>query len=195
MTPGIIYGAIPADALALDEAELAARLKVRREDIASLSPRFEASLRKVITPRYVGLRTPLSFPEKGKVDLGFTTLESHSLAACLAGCKEALVFAVTLGHGVDRLLRRAALSSVAEEYTEDAYASALAEAAVEYAEATLAEGRQTTARFSPGYGDLALTAQSPILEALDAKRHLSLTLTASLLMIPSKSVTAICGLR
>ena len=49
-------------------------------------------------------------------------------------------------------------------------------------------------RFSPGYGDLPLTLQREILRALDSPRTLGITLNRSLLMSPSKSVTAIIGL-
>ena len=51
-----------------------------------------------------------------------------------------------------------------------------------------------TDRFSPGYGDLPLTLQPGILAALDAGRRAGITLLPSLLMNPSKSVTAIFGL-
>ena len=49
-------------------------------------------------------------------------------------------------------------------------------------------------RFSPGYGDLPLTLQPEICAALDVQRRLGIHVTESLLMIPSKSVTAVIGL-
>ena len=57
-----------------------------------------------------------------------------------------------------------------------------------------AEGRFLTDRFSPGYGDLPLTAQRQLCEALDTGRRIGLSLSPSLLMIPGKSVTAILGI-
>jgi cobalamin-dependent methionine synthase I len=50
-------------------------------------------------------------------------------------------------------------------------------------------------RFSPGYGDLSLSVQSDLLNVLDARRNIGLTLSDSLMMIPQKSVTAIVGLK
>ena len=50
-------------------------------------------------------------------------------------------------------------------------------------------------RFSPGYGDLPLDLQKDIFAALDCSRKIGLTLNQSLLMSPSKSVTAIMGLK
>lgn len=56
------------------------------------------------------------------------------------------------------------------------------------------EGMHMRPRFSPGYGDLPLAAQKEIFRALDCARHIGLSLNDSMLMSPSKSVTAIIGL-
>ena len=48
-------------------------------------------------------------------------------------------------------------------------------------------------RFSPGYGDLSLELQRDIFRLLDCQRQIGVTLGDSLLMSPSKSVTAIIG--
>ena len=54
-------------------------------------------------------------------------------------------------------------------------------------------GRGVTERFSPGHGDLPLALQTDIFRALDCPRKIGLTLNGSLLMSPSKSVTALFG--
>ena len=64
---------------------------------------------------------------------------------------------------------------------------------------TLAEeharvGKRTRPRFSAGYGDLPLGVQREIFAALDCPKHIGLTLNDSLLMSPTKSVTAIVGI-
>ena len=56
------------------------------------------------------------------------------------------------------------------------------------------EGLFTRPRFSPGYGDLPLDVQSPLLALTDATRRLGVTLSESNLMNPLKSVTAVIGL-
>ena len=48
-------------------------------------------------------------------------------------------------------------------------------------------------RFSPGYGDLPITLQNQLLDLLDAPRRVGLTASASHILIPRKSVTAILG--
>ncbi len=57
-----------------------------------------------------------------------------------------------------------------------------------------AEGRHIRPRFSPGYGDLPLEAQRTLLTLLDSQRKAGITLTDALLMVPSKSVSAIVGI-
>ena len=49
-------------------------------------------------------------------------------------------------------------------------------------------------RFSAGYGDLPLEAQKDIFRVLDCSKKIGLTLNDSLLMSPTKSVTAIVGI-
>ena len=49
-------------------------------------------------------------------------------------------------------------------------------------------------RFSPGYGDLPLQNQRAFFDALQCHKEIGLYLNESLLMSPTKSVTAIVGL-
>ena len=50
-------------------------------------------------------------------------------------------------------------------------------------------------RFSPGYGDLPLSLQKEIFALLDCGRSIGVALGENLLMSPSKSVTAIVGVK
>ena len=56
-------------------------------------------------------------------------------------------------------------------------------------------GKTLAARFSPGYGDLPLEFQREIFRALDVPRRIGVSLGSSCLMSPSKSVTAIVGIK
>ena len=55
-----------------------------------------------------------------------------------------------------------------------------------------AGGKRLLPRRSPGYGDLPLSLSRTILDALDAPRRIGVSITDSNLLVPSKSVTAIC---
>ena len=52
----------------------------------------------------------------------------------------------------------------------------------------------TKPRFSPGYGDLPIEIQKDFFRVLEPNRKIGVSLTESMMMIPSKSVTAIIGI-
>ena len=54
------------------------------------------------------------------------------------------------------------------------------------------EGRRLKPRRSPGYGDLPLELSREIIDCLDATKKIGVSITDSNLLVPSKSVTAIC---
>ena len=54
------------------------------------------------------------------------------------------------------------------------------------------EVRKLLPRRSPGYGDLPLSLSRTIISELDATRKIGVSITDSDLLVPSKSVTAIC---
>ena len=55
-----------------------------------------------------------------------------------------------------------------------------------------ASGVRLKPRRSPGYGDLPLELSRKIISELDATRKIGVSITDSDLLVPSKSVTAIC---
>ena len=130
---------------------------------------------------------------------GGITVESEALAKNLYGCTEVFVFAATIGIDVDRLLMRNAHLSPSKGVIDDALASAAIEAWCDCLNTTLEtqvakEGRFLRPRFSPGYGDFSLSVQPQLLEILSASKRIGLTLTDHLLMVPTKSVTALIGI-
>ena len=56
---------------------------------------------------------------------------------------------------------------------------------------SLAPGEELKKRWSPGYGDKPLSMSREILDKLDARRKIGVSLTGSFLLVPSKSVTAV----
>jgi cobalamin-dependent methionine synthase I len=55
------------------------------------------------------------------------------------------------------------------------------------------QGRKLTTRYSPGYGDLDLSAQKVIYDALKLEK-IGISITDRYLLIPEKSVLAIAGI-
>lgn len=130
------------------------------------------------------------------IDLGFAAVKSHSLFLNLAGCKKIVLFACTAGAGVDRLIARYSRISPAKAAVMQAAGAALVE---DWCEELCAlfkrEYGDTKPRFSCGYGDLPLTLQRDIFAALSVEKHLGITLSDDCFMTPTKSVTAIVGIR
>ena len=132
------------------------------------------------------------------LDLGFAKTDSRDLRQHLEGCDEILLFACTAGAETDRRIARAKLLSPARGLLMHAIGAQQVEGGCDRLCARLAQqfpDRQLTDRFSPGYGDLTLEMQRDVMAALDCGRTVGITLTDSLLMTPSKSVTAIIGMK
>ena len=128
------------------------------------------------------------------VELTGDDIHRHLEGACAVA-----LLAVTLGMESERRLRTLAATEPVEAALFDAAASAYVEAAADAVDAAIATDATRTGfvrngRFSCGYGDCPLTAQGPIIDALDARRALGITVTESYLLVPSKSITALIGL-
>ena len=104
----------------------------------------------------------------------------------------AYIFCATVGIGADRCIRRFSSVSPALSHMISAVATERIEALCDYFSLSLGEG---AVRVSPGYADIPLSLNRDILRLLDCRRRLGVTLTESLLMTPTKSVTAILFLK
>lgn len=130
-------------------------------------------------------------------DDAFPMPDSTLAHTMLADCRQVVVLACTLGAAFDQWVRREQARDVSRAVMLDALGSAWVEAACDAAESEIHArfpNLHLTDRFSPGYGDLPLSAQIALLDCLDAPRRLGITLTPSMLMLPQKSVTALLGL-
>lgn len=129
------------------------------------------------------------------VDFDFGRIESFSLARRLEGCERAVIFAATLGLGLDRLIARYGTVSPGKAFLLSAIGDERVEALCDlFCRELAAEHALLRPRFSAGYGDLPLSVQREIFSVLDCPRQIGLSLNESLLMSPSKSVTAIVGI-
>ena len=136
----------------------------------------------------------------GYLDFGFMKVSSNALKKRLEGCKSAVIFAATVGIEIDRLVKRYTPLSEAKALIINAIGiervEALCDAFCEDIEEKMQKlGLTTTARFSPGYADLSIEHQREIFRALDCYKKIGVSLNESLLMSPTKSVTAIIGVK
>ena len=106
--------------------------------------------------------------------------------------------AVTLGPEVDRqipLLSRDDMSgAVLCDACASVWADSLCDGLEREIERGLEDGEFLTLRFSPGYGDVPMSATADLLRLLDAGRGIGVTLSQKGMMIPVKSVTALIGI-
>lgn len=136
--------------------------------------------------------------DKEITDLGFTVTNSRGLRKNLDGCCGIILFAATIGIELDRLIAKYGVTSPGRAVIFQAIGAERAEALCdlfcdEMAAEKARSGFVLHSRFSAGYGDFPLSAQREIFAALDCPRKIGLTLNESMLMSPSKSVTAIIG--
>jgi len=155
-------------------------------------------LTRTVRPRYVYRVFPVSHAPEGEVLGGSgVTLTGDTARRMLAGCGQAALLLCTLGAAFEALLRAEQARDMARAVLLDACGSAWVEAGCGEAERELAgrfPGLYLTDRFSPGYGDLPLSLQPALCAVLDGRRRLGVQVTESLLMNPTKSVTAVIGL-
>lgn len=156
---------------------------------------YEKKLRQVITPRYCASVYPIGHTEDGYITVGTLRAKSRALSINLADSTHALLFAATVGAKADMLIRTASARSSAEGVICDALASAAVEAVCDIANRELTRGYIPRPRFSIGYGDLQLELQSAVLDMLAAQKSIGIYTTNSNMLVPSKSVTAMIGIK
>ena len=162
------------------------------------------SLLDSISPRNIYKIFACSAAERIVVLKGENTtfaFESRNLAANLAQCRHVIMLAATLGLEADKLLQKYEILNMTKATITQACGAACIEAYCNILQEQICAevSKDNTAlylrpRFSPGYGDFPLECQSSLVSALELSKRIGVTLTDSLLMAPSKSVTAVIGL-
>lgn len=187
---------LPAEEIEPTEAELAARLRMPPQLLPEAVGEALADIRRRAECKAVFVGCDFVRGEGDVTEFAFGSVRSRTLARFLSPCRSAVLFAATLGMGIERYLCSLQSSGAAKSFFADAVASAFIEGVCDRAEELIA-GRfgKVTGRFSPGYGDLALDIQEGLLASLNAERLLGITLTDSMLMIPRKTVSAIIGVK
>ncbi len=191
--------------LVVDRGKVLGYLRMGGRDVhpdAAFLKRLEEVERAVLAacrPRAYWRLEPVAFADDGSYTVGPMRFTSKDLKRQLVGCRHAYLFCATLGAGVDALARRYAQTSGADALLAQAVGAALIETWCDACEADLlaepaVQGEKLRFRYAPGYGDLPLAVQTELLGLLDSTRTAGIVLSPNLLMIPSKSISAIIGL-
>ncbi len=153
----------------------------------------------VLTYKVCYRHIPVEWKE-GLPVLPFETYGSRNLAHNLEGCSEGIMFAATVGVGMDRLIQKYERISPSRALIMQALGAERVEALCDTFNADITAeaaglGLVTVPRFSPGYGDLPLEVQKEFTALLDCAHLIGINLNESMLMSPSKSVTAVIGMK
>ena len=147
--------------------------------------------------RYAGYRGKIdeAAPEliaKIKALAAEAPIVPRSVCKCVG---EALYLVGTIGAEFDRWQRRLSVKSAADALLAQAIGAAAVEKVMDEVEARAKaeiKGAEFGPRRSPGYGEMPLALSREILEKTEAAKILGVYATADNLLVPAKSVTAIC---
>jgi len=124
--------------------------------------------------------------EEDVCDFGDFSIISSDLAKCLVRSNRVVIFGATVGSALDRFIGKYGRISPSRALMLQAIGAERIEALCD----CFCKDLNCSVRFSPGYGDLSLQVQKKIFNILNCEKHIGLTLNGSLVMSPSKSVTA-----
>ena len=187
-----------APAFDIKEAMRYAGVKGEDRDLENLMLECFNEAKSLLSYKVCFTRVPIQVNES-VTGFPFFEVESKGLARNLATCSEAVLFAATVGIGLDRLISKYSRVSPSKGVCFQAIGAERIESLCNmFNEEIDAEAKEsgmiTRPRFSPGYGDFDLSYQKEMFRVLDCNRKIGLTLNESMLMSPSKSVTAIIGI-
>lgn len=151
-------------------------------------------MKMLISPKAVYVSSSVSVVGI-ETELEFMSMVSADLAAFLRDADEAYVFVATLGTRVDVAVNKYLRVQPSRGIVMNAVAIAMIECFCDRLNGHLLGTDISSSRFSPGYGDLPLEYQRELLTGLDAERKIGVTLTDACLMLPTKSVSAIVGVK
>ena len=126
-------------------------------------------------------------------------LKSKDISELLRDCDKCVLMCATLGFNIEKNIRRYSYNNLTKGIIIDACATTSIEEVCDLVQDSILdkvakEEKSLTMRYSPGYGDLDISANRDILNVLDAHRKIGVTVTNTGIMIPRKSVVALIGI-
>ena len=175
---------------------------LRYADCKEITPEIEKLLNECIeeatkTLSYKACYCILPINISGNtIDFGAFKVNSEKLTINLKDCKKTVLFGATLGTNIDRLIMKYGKLSPTKALFFQAIGATMIEALCDEFCNEIKSNLNVNlkSRFSPGYGDLDLSCQRDIFKILNCSKNIGLTLNDSLLMSPTKSVTAFVGI-
>lgn len=171
--------------------------KEKDEQTINLISRCIDEIKEKATPKFTYKILPIEVTETSvKITDTDICFKSSNLAKLLSGCEKCVILAATMGVWADKMLTYYQKTNMSYAVVFDATLSEATESVCNMAEQELKDrGYTLTPRYSPGYGDLSIMHQKDFLKLSDAYKTIGLTCTDSMLLTPTKSVTAIMGIK
>lgn len=168
-------------------------------DLLSEMTEIEKELLSLYSPMYCYKKYSICEKNDGLL-LDGTTLKlcGEDIKNHLYGYEQAILIAATISFKVDKYIKSLQLCDMKKAIMADSLASALIEQVCDLAELEIKKLYPTismTTRYSPGYGDLDISLQKNISDLLNTQKNIGLFVNESYMMIPSKSVIAIIGIK
>ena len=176
---------------------------LRYSNCKDLTPELEKLLnecieeaKNIISYKVCYCVLPVNIKESA-IDFNAFKVNSEKLALNLKNCESAIIFGATLGTELDRLIMKyGKLSPTKALFFQSIGATQIETLCDSFTKDIKNElNVDLKPRFSAGFGDLDLTYQKDIFKTLDCSKKIGLTLNDSLLMSPTKSVTAFVGIK
>lgn len=125
-------------------------------------------------------------------------LKGEDIKKHLEGSEKAILMCATLSQSIDTRIRSLQIKNMPLALVYDAVASvaidSVCDEICDYVN-TQVPGYVQTSRFSPGYGDLPLELQPEFIACLNATKRAGVSVTAGNMLAPTKSITAVVGMR
>ncbi len=158
-----------------------------------------SEVRKIVSPKFLIDYQQISTSNNNSIELkNGLILNGNAISKRLYNCQKAGIILATIGIAFDKRLFSLQHTQPTKSIIFDATGSAYIEAIVDKLNTQIKNDNpdyDITKRFSAGFGDLPLITNKHIIEIYDASRRLGITINNAFLMSPTKSVTAIIGIR
>ncbi|MBE6638455.1 MAG: hypothetical protein E7616_03230 [Ruminococcaceae bacterium] len=187
----------PIQPLRIDTKEVlhyASSLPLKDEEVLRYAKKAIELCQQAAFPICIYTHLPIAKREANRITLGKGFVLSGELTVkYLSDCEGAYILLGTVGQSVDRMIAAAGIRSMTDGLMADAAGSAAVEALLDDFCQKIDPKSLPKPRISPGYGDFKLENQIEIFKLLDATRSLGVCLNQSLMISPSKSVSAVVG--
>ena len=154
---------------------------------------------RVCTPRCaVSNLLEITVGEGVIVENTVLVLTGNDIKKHLLGCGKTVVFAVTLGQEIEKVLQTEQIKNMVKYVVLDTVANVLTDQMADVTETLITEnlakqGLYATMRYSAGYGDLDIAHNKAITKVLNTEKTVGIYANTYGALSPRKSVTAVIG--